>query len=145
MADYILVNQDRVNFLPAFPPANIIVKPGQLSASTKNVRINGKLVCLAKDCANVQVNACQYIAPPFVIPGNGCESVQQLAANQSSRKVRVNGQAVLLKGGQFSAKFNVRSQAKTPPAPPVSPIPDPVASYSGFGVFQNANCSVRAS
>lgn len=145
MGDFILRQGDKVNFLPAFPPAIVEVKPGQLKATSQNVQINGKAVCLAKDSQNVKVAGCMYTAPPFVMPGSGTLSIAQLAPNQSSKKVRCNGKPLLLKGTQCQARFKVASGAKTPPAPPVAPAPDPMPQYMGFALLLNSNNVVSAS
>jgi hypothetical protein len=144
MADFILRQGDIVMFMPAFSPAIVAVKPGQLAASSKNVRINGKPVCLAKDSENVKVAGCMYTSAVFTLPGSGTLSIAKLAGNQVSNKVRCNNKPLMLKGLQFQAKFKVLSQAKTPPIPTMSPIPDTVPSYLGFGSLLASQLTVRA-
>jgi len=142
MASLIILKGDKVNFLPAFAPSIVMVQPAQMQASSQNVRINGKAVCLAKDSQNVKVAGCVYMSGAFVVPGSGALSIEQLAANQTSSKVRCNGKPLLLQGMQYQAKFKVESQAQM--LPPAS-SPDPMPQYAGFGVFLPTNKSVRAS
>jgi len=46
---------------------------------------------------------------------------------------------VLLKGGNFTASFEVQSPAQQPPPGPGSPIPDATPKYSGSGMFITTN------
>ena len=142
MADFVLKKGDLANFLPTFPPANVVPKPGPLKASASNVRINGKKVCLAGDEGKVKVGGCLYMAGAFVIPGTGTLKIARLSGNQKSKKVKCNGKPLLLKGGQFQSECKVGSQAKNPGPPPV---PDPNPKYNGKGMFVTTNVNVKAS
>ena len=97
-----------------------------------------------KDSENVKVAGCVYTSSAFTLPGSGTLSISQLAGNQVSNKVRCNNKPLMLKGFQFQAKFKVQSQAKTPPTPATSSIPDPLPSYLGFGSMINSQLTVRA-
>jgi len=57
----------------------------------------------------------------------------------ASTLAQTGGKAVLLKGGQFTAVFEVQSPAQQPPPGPGSPIPDSMTKYSGNGSFQTTN------
>jgi hypothetical protein len=52
---------------------------------------------------------------------------------------------VLLKGGSFTARFEVQNPAKQPPAGPGAPIPDATPEYSGSGVFVTTNTKFEGS
>jgi len=144
MADFILCDGDIVNFFPQFGSATIIQNPlGKLSSSIK-VKYNNS-VCVKGDEANVVVNGCMYISPPFTIPGIGKLSISALSADQIAKKTKAVGKAVLLKGGQFTAKFEVTQPAQFIPPPPATPQTDPITEYSGFGVFITTNTKLAGS
>ncbi|MCB9350527.1 MAG: hypothetical protein H6573_23870 [Lewinellaceae bacterium] len=134
----ILLTGDKVNFMPAFGAATVVVKPGALAGSGPTL-LGGKPVCVVGDEAKVSVPGCTYIAPPYVIPGTGTLKIDSLAGDQKAVKTKVGGKPVLLKGSNFVAVFEVQSQAKQPPPGPGSPIPDPTPKYSGQGSFTTTN------
>jgi hypothetical protein len=45
MADFILVDGDKANFLPNFGPAIVVVRPGDLKGSGP-ATLNGKTICV---------------------------------------------------------------------------------------------------
>lgn len=116
----------------------VVVKPGDLKAGGP-ATLNGKKVCVDGDEKNVSVPGCMYMAPPYVIPGTGTLKIAALAGNQKAKKTNTGGKLVLLKGGNFTAKFEVQSPAKQPPPGPGAPIPDATPQYSGSGMFVTTN------
>ena len=86
----------------------------------------------------VAVPGCVYITPQHSIPGTGTLKIDQLAANQKAKRTYTGNKLVLLKGGNFRAKFEVQNPAKQP-APPGPPIPDTTLQYSGRGMFMTKN------
>jgi hypothetical protein len=138
VADFILIEGDKAVFLPAFGAATVVVRPGDLKASGP-ATLNGKKVCVDGDEKNVSVPGCMYIAPPYVIPGTGTLKIAALAGNQKAQKTKTGGKPVLLKGSNFTAKFEVQNPAKQPPPGPGSPIPDAAPQYSGSGMFVTMN------
>ena len=138
MADFVLIDNDIVNFLPAFGAATVVVLPGNITGSGP-ATLNGKKLCIDGDEKQVQVPGCTYIAPPYVIPGTGTLKINALASNQKATKTNTGGKAVLLKGSQFDAKFEVQSPAQQPPPGPGSPIPDSTPQYMGKGMFITTN------
>jgi len=141
MADIILIEGDQVMFLPTFGPATVVVKPGKLEGSGP-ATINGKKVCVEGDEGKVEVPGCIYMTPQYSIPGSGTLKIDSLAGNQTASKTATGGKPVLLKGGNFTAKFKVDSQAKQPPPGPGSPVPDATPEYSGNGMFIPTNTKV---
>lgn len=141
MADFILIDGDQVMFMPAFGAAVVIVKPGKLTGSGP-ATVNGKKVCVAGDEGKVAVASCPYMTPQYCIPGTGTLKISQLAGNQKASKTSTGGKAVLLKGGNFTAKFEVQNPAKQPPPGPGAPIPDATPQYSGQGMFIPANTKI---
>lgn len=141
MPDFVLQHGDIVTFLPAFGPAIVVVQPGQLKASGP-ATIGGKKICLEGDEAKVSVPGCMYMAGPFSIPGTGTLKITSLAPNQKTVEVKHNGKALLLKGAQFIAGFEVQSPAQQPT--PTGPVPDPLTMYSGMGNFITTNLKVTA-
>jgi len=138
MADFILIDNDVVNFLPAFGAATVVVMPGNVKGSGP-ATLNGQKLCVDGDEKQVQVPGCMYIAPPHVIPGTGTLKIAALAPNQKATKTNTGGNAVLLKGSQFDAKFEVQSPAQQPPPGPGPPIPDSMTQYMGKGMFVTTN------
>jgi threonine dehydratase len=142
MADLILVHGDKAQFLPNFGPAVVVVKPGTLTASGA-ATLNKKKVCVDGDEATVTVPGCIYMTPQYSISGAGTLKIAALAADQKAKKTKSRGKAVLLKGGNFTAKFEVQSPAKQPPPGTTPPIPDATPQYSGSGMFITTNTKFR--
>ena len=138
MADFILIHGDKAMFLPNFGPAIVVVQPGDLKASGP-ATLNGKKVCVDGDETKVSVPGCTYMTPQYSIPGTGTLKIASLASNQKAQKTKSGSKLVLLKGGNFTAKFEVQGPAKQPPPGPGSPIPDATPQYSGSGMFGTTN------
>ena len=138
MADFILIEGDQAIFLPNFGAAVVVVRPGDLQGSGP-ATLNGKTICVDGDEKNVSVPACTYVTPQYSIPGTGTLKIAALAANQKARKTRTGNKLVLLKGGNFTARFDVQSPAQQPPPGPGAPIPDATPQYSGSGMFVTTN------
>jgi len=144
MSDFVLVEGDIASFLPNFGAAVVVVRPGTLTGSGPG-RIGGKRICVDGDERSVSVAGCLYVTPQHPIPGTGTLKVSALAGDQKARDSKTGGKAVLLKGGTFSATFEVQSPAHQPPPGPGSPIPDATPQYSGRGSFIiTTNMTVRA-
>ncbi|HEX3349526.1 MAG TPA: hypothetical protein VHS58_15625 [Acetobacteraceae bacterium] len=144
MSDKVLVNGDTVMFLPNFGAAVVVVRPGQLKASGP-AKIGGKKICVDGDESQVSVPGCVYMTPQYSIPGTGTLKIQALAANQRARTEKTGGKALLLKGANFTAVFEVQSPAQQPPPGPGSPVPDATPKYTGSGMFVPTNVTVQAS
>jgi len=141
MVDLILIDGDRAIFLPTFGAAVVVVKPGELKASGP-ASLNGKKLCVDGDEKKVEVPGCAYMTPSFSIPGTGTLKIASLAGNQKAQKTKSGGKLVLLKGGSFTAKFEVQSPAKQP-NPPGPPVPDASPQYSGTGSFVTTNAKFQ--
>lgn len=138
MSDFILMDGDQVIFMPAFAPAIVVVQPGKLEGSGP-ATIGGKKICVDGDESKVSVAGCAYMTPQYSIPGTGTLKISALAGNQKATKTQTGDKAVLLKGGNFTAKFEVQSPAQQPPPGPGSPVPDATSQYSGNGMFVTTN------
>ncbi len=145
MADFIVIDGDKVNFMPNFTPAMVVVQPGDFKGSGP-ATLNGKKVCVEGDEANVSVPGCMYTTPTHSIPGTGTLKIQKLAPNQKAMKTKTGGKAVLLKGVNFFAVFEVdcASPARQPRPGPGSPIPDATPKYSGMGTIVTTNTKFQA-
>lgn len=143
MPDFVLIEGDKAVFMPAFGAAMVVVQPGDLKA-TGPATLKGKKICVEGDEKKVSVPGCSYMAPPYVIPGTGTLKIAALAGNQKARNTKTGGKVVLLKGGNFTAKFEVQNPAKQPPPGPGPPIPDATPQYSGNGMFITTNVKFRA-
>jgi hypothetical protein len=140
MADFILVDGDQVLFMPPFGAAIVVVQPGNITGSGAST-INGKNICVEGDEAQVSVPGCMYTAGAFTIPGTGTLKIDALAGDQIAQHTQSGGKKVLLKGSQFTAKFEVQSPAQQPP--PAS-SPDPAQEYgNGQGQFITANSKYK--
>ncbi len=137
MADFILIDGDKAIFLPNFGVAVVEVKPGDLKGSGPGT-LNGKRLCVDGDETNVKVTGCVYMTPNYSIPGTGTLKIAELAGNQKAQKTKTGGKAVLLKGGNFTAKFEVQTPAEQP-NPTGEPLPDATPQYSGSGIFVTTN------
>jgi hypothetical protein len=138
MTDFILIHGDKATFLPNFGLATVVVRPGDLQGSGPGT-FDGKKICVDGDESKLSVPGCVYFTPQYSIPGTGTLKIAALAGNQKASKTKTGGKTVLLKGGNFTAKFEVQNPAKQPPPGPGSPIPDPTPQYSGSGIFITTN------
>lgn len=138
MPDFILIEGDKAIFQPNFGAAMVFWHPGDLKGSGP-ATLNRKKVCVDGDEKNVSVPGCSYMTPQYSILGTGTLKIAALAPNQKAKKTKTGGKAVLLKGGNFTAKFEVQNPAKQPPPGPGSPIPDATPQYSGNGTFITFN------
>jgi hypothetical protein len=142
MEDFILIDGDIVSFLPNFGAAIVVPQPGKLQGSGPGT-LKGKKLCVDGDESKVSVAGCTYMTPQYSIPGSGTLKIAALAGDQKATKTNTGGKAVLLKGKQFTAKFEVQSPAKQPPPGPGSPIPDSTPQYSGNGMFISTNMTFK--
>ena len=143
MPDFVLIDGDQAVFMPNFGAAVVVVQPGKLQGSGP-ATLNGKMLCVDGDETKVSVPGCTYMTPQYSIPGTGTLKIAALAGNQKATKTNTGAKAVLLKGGNFTAKFEVQSPAKQPPPGPGSPIPDATPQYSGSGMFVTTNVKFQA-
>lgn len=143
MGDYALIDGDIANFLPAFGAAVVVVQPGTLTGSGPTT-LGGKPLCVDGDESSVEVPGCMYMTPQYSIPGTGTLKISALAGDQVATHTNSDGTPLMLKGGMFTAKFEVQSPAQQPPPGPGPPIPDSSPSYSGNGMFNTTNVTLTA-
>jgi hypothetical protein len=143
MSDLVLKSGDQALFLPAFGAAVVVVMPGVLTGSGP-LRVGGANACVAGDEASVSVPGCVYMTPQYSIPGSGTLSIERLAGDQLAATTSSGGKALMVKGSQFTARFQVAAPAMQPPPGPGSPIPDSSPSYSGSGLFLPTTMTVTA-
>jgi len=141
MSDFILIDGDIVQFMPAFGAATVVPLPGNLAGSGP-ATLNGKKLCVDGDEKNVQVAGCVYMTPQYSIPGSGTLKIDALAGDQKATKTQTGGKPTLLKGSNFTAKFEVQSPAQQP-IPGSSPVPDATPQYSGSGSFITLNTKFK--
>lgn len=142
LPDFILIEGDKVTFMPNFGQAVVTTMPGDLKGSGP-ATLNGKKICVDGDEKNVSVPGCPYITPQYSIPGVGTVKIASLAGNQKAKQTQTGGKPVLLKGGTFTAEFEVQTPAQQPPPGPGSPIPDSTPKYSGMGMFITTNMKLQ--
>ncbi|BGI51691.1 MAG: hypothetical protein HamCj_00760 [Candidatus Hamiltonella defensa (Ceratovacuna japonica)] len=143
MFNIMLLDGDSALFMPLFGQAIVIVRPGKITASGK-ATLKGKKIALVGDEKTVSVIGCVYMTPIYSIPGTGTLKIATIAGNQKTQKSTCQGNAFLLKGQQFTAKFEVQNPAKQPPPGPGAPIPDPTPTYQGVGLFLNSHIQMQA-
>src|SRR5947208_1288818 len=107
MPDFILIEGDKAVFQPTFGAAAVVVRPGDLKGSGP-ATLDGKKLCVDGDEAKVEVPGCMYTTPQYSIPGTETLKIAALAGNQKAQKTETGGKPVLLKGGTFTAKFEVQ-------------------------------------
>lgn len=144
MPDSILLDGDKAVFMPNFGVAVVAVRPGDLKGSGPGT-IKGKRICVEGDEEKVRVQGCTYITPQYSISGVGTLEIAALAGNQKATKTNTGGKPVLLKGGNFTARFSIQTPAQQPPPGPGSPIPDASPQYSGNGMFVTTNLLIKGS
>ena len=150
MEDFVIVDGDWVQFLPAFPPANVVVQMAKISATRfppsmpGYFDVNGKAPCVEGDEQRVMVPGCIYMTPQFPIPGTGTLKIEMLLPTNFAQHTRIAGKRVILRGMQFPARFEVQNPARQP-MPPGGVIPDPMMIYRGFATFMTANTTKKAS
>jgi hypothetical protein len=143
MADYVLIDGDTATFQPTFGPATVTVQPGTLTGSG-DATFGGKALCIDGDEKSVAVPGCPYTTASHTIAGSGTLKIAALGSDQRATARRSNGKPVLLKGGSFTATFEVEVPAQQPQPAPSSPVPDTMTQYSGSGTFTTANSRLRS-
>ena len=134
--DYILIDKDIVQFMPAFGAALVVVQPGKLKASGEST-FKGKKVGVEGDEKEVEVPGCPYISGAYTVPGTGTLKIAGLNSDQIAQHTQTGGKKMLLKGSSFKAKFEVQTPAQIPPP---SSTPDPMTQYTGgTGMFITTN------
>lgn len=142
MEDFVILHGDQVTFMPAFGAAMVVVRPGVMQGSGK-MTLTGKKVCLEGDEKQLSVPGCLYTAGPFSIPGVGTIQISALSPTQLSKKTKLGGKALILKGANLVAKLLVQTPAQQP-TPTGSPVPDLVPQYAGMGSFITTNVKLKA-
>lgn len=140
--DQLIRTGDQVQFMPNFGAA-ILLAPAitVISGSAATVMAAKSVVCVEGDEKMVTLPGIPYMSGSFVTPGVCMLTIQSLAADQTSKKTKAVGKAVILKGTMFTAKMQVVSPAMMP-APPGPPVPDPVLTNMGQGMFITTNMTV---
>jgi len=141
MSDFVIIDGDTAMFMPNFGAAIVVVQPGQITGSGP-ATFGGSPMCIDGDETSVEVPGCMYMTPQYSIPGTGTLKIDALASDQLATKSTTDGTALILKGGNFTAKFEVQSPAQMPPPPST---PDATPFYSGNGNFITTNSKYTAS
>lgn len=143
MADFIIITGDKVQ-ITIKPPAVVpmLIKPGTLVGTSKDVMVNNKPVCLQGDELPPEFKVpMPYQCPPFTTPGVGKLTLIPQKSNLTT--TTSNGKPILIKGGSFKAIFTISAPATTPPSP-AGTQPDPVMVKEGDAMFITTNTVVQA-
>jgi hypothetical protein len=138
MADFIIIDKDKVLFQSLFGAAIVTPKPGNITANGA-ATLGGKKLCVVGDEKDVQIADCVYMTPQYCIPGKGTVKIKALGSDQQAQKTQTAGKKVILKGSMFDAELEVTQPAKEPPKGPAAPVPDATPKYSGKGMFVTNN------
>lgn len=140
--DHIIIDGDLVLFSTVLGTTGVAlgVIPVTIKGTGK-ITVQGKPVCIEDDVKTVMLN-CQYINPPYTVPGSGTLKIKKLADDQLTQKTKSGDHAVLLKGSKFEAEFQVAAFAINPGVVP--PKPDDTMIYQGEGQFLHAQENIKA-
>lgn len=139
MSDFILTDGDTVIFETKFGLATVVIPQDGKLIGTGKSEVEGKKVCIEGDEKSVSVSDCNYTAGQFKTPGKGTLKIDGLEDDQKARKMKDGGKAVLLKGSEFKAIFEVTDSAKGP-----NNTSDQNKKYMGKGEFTTANTKLKA-
>ena len=133
-----MIDGDKVQFMPAFPPAIVAVKPGKITAKGKATFGSGKKICILGDEKSVEVKGCSYVSPPF-LGGKGTLNIFPFTKVDTTvaKKTTSDKKAVLLKGTIFKATFKVDPSSKG--KDPATKMLDPTPIYFGQASFITKN------
>ena len=139
--DFVILSGDQAIFDSSFSPAMVIPVPGTISASNQ-AKVNQISVCVEGDESTVIAAGAAYTSGSFVTPGVGTLTIESLGSDQTAQNANSGDKALILKGSQFRAKFQVSSPAMDPSSG--TPVPDPVSTYNGTGSFITTNTVLKA-
>ena len=141
--EQIIRTGDQAQFMPNFGAA-VLLAPAitTITGTAATVSAAGMTACVEGDEKSVVCLGIPYVSGSFVTPGTCTLTIQQLGGDQLSRKTKIGGKAVIVKGTTFTAKMQVMSPAMQP-NPPAPPIPDPVPMNTGTGMFITTNVTVN--
>ncbi|HRI62596.1 MAG TPA: hypothetical protein PK156_00115 [Polyangium sp.] len=139
MGDFILINDDEVLFDSNFGAAVVDVRPGNIKASGP-ATLKSTQFCVTGDEATVAVQ-CTYLTATHSTKGTGMLKIDTLAVNQIATKTNSGNKPVLLKGGVFTARFEVLVPATQPPP---STTTDTTVIHYGTGRFATKNDKFQA-
>jgi hypothetical protein len=140
--DFVILSGDQAIFDSSFPPATVVPVPGTISAGNQ-AKGNQISVCVEGDESTVVAAGAAYTSGAFVTPGVGTLTIESLGSDQTAQNAKSGNKALILKGSQFRAKFQVTAPA-TNPSGGGAPVPDPVTSYNGTGSFVTTNTVLKA-
>ncbi|QIS23528.1 hypothetical protein [Nocardia terpenica] len=141
MGDFVIRTGDTlaVTIPDAVIPAT--ASPVPLAGSSKKMTVEQMPVCLEGDelPESLQISLV-YTTSTHTIPGSGNLTLTLTAANKTA-KTKCEGKAILIKGGDFTAKFDVTTPAQQPGSPPT---PDPQQVKNGTAKFVTTNRKTTA-
>lgn len=142
MMDPIVVDGDKLMFLPQFGHRTVtVVAPPEIHG-TGTVTVDGKHVCILGDEKNVRL-AATYVTAAHPTPGQGDVTIAALAADQRADDC-LNGQPLIIKGSKFTAEFTPTVPAQNPGPPVVQDATAPSQGQGSFAVSQTASLAGSA-
>lgn len=140
MSNFIVINGDRVQFMPLFEDSMVAVQPGTITGSG-HATLSGKKVCVTSDITSVNVTNVSYVSPQYPVAGLGTLKIKNLNGDQQKQWCESNGKVIVV-GTMFTATFDVTSPAKA-----ASPLngSDTNLQKTGSGSFINSQIFVTAS
>ncbi|MFJ6054669.1 hypothetical protein [Streptomyces sp. NPDC092307] len=144
MSDYIIRTGDTVEInigAPGEVTIPAIVNPLPLSGTSSKFEVEDQSVCLQGDEEPEAIKVpVDYFSIQFPEPGNGTIELT-LESNNTTSKTECEGMSILIKGGQFRAKFTVEVPA-TNPAASTSDVEGRI--ISGSAKFGTTNKTTKA-
>jgi Contractile injection system spike tip protein len=129
-SNLIIVNLNHLEFDPSTFTPEVPLPPivrYMIPASGKS-QVHNKKVCVEGDEKKV-IKLHAYTHPGHPIPGSGMFKITKLNADQKTKKTTDNDIAIIIKGSQFDAEYEVTGPAILPT--PKGPEDDKKPKYTG--------------
>ncbi|WP_372412222.1 hypothetical protein [Streptomyces luteireticuli] len=142
MGDFVIRTGDTLTV--TIPGGTIIpaaASPVPLAGSSVKMKVEKMAVCLEGDELPQSLKVpLAYTAGSYTTPGQGTLTLTLTPTNKTS-KTKCEGKHILIKGGDFPAKFVVGTPAQQPGSPPT---PDPQPVKNGTAKFTTTNTTSKA-
>jgi Contractile injection system spike tip protein len=145
MGDFLLRSNDMIQFTCAPAVVPQLAAPIPLIGTGTTVLIGGQPACIMGDELPPAIaGPLTYTQANFTTPGMGKILKILLTPQELTKQTQQGGKQMLLKGGSFTATFQVSAPAMQP-NPPAPPIPDPQLMKTFQVKFITTDTNVQAS
>ncbi|MFJ4806973.1 hypothetical protein [Streptomyces murinus] len=142
MGDFVIRTGDTLTV--TIPGAMIpnLATPVPLVGSSAKMKVEKMSACLEGDELPESLKIpLVYTTADCTVPGSGTLTLTLTPANKTA-KTKCEGKAILIKGGDFTAKFDATSSPAKQPPP--SNTPDPQLVKNGTAKFTTSNQTTKA-